>query len=172
MKSSRKIRSSSTAITSSHRTNQTFPRKLSATCLALVLAIAPIVGARADDGYMVMQVQFDLNKKAQFRQINMAYQEGVGTSLWSYYGETLKSGVVVPLYSLDIRNPGLFNQLLFNRLDEPESEDENEKPKTSIRAVLSGILGAGIIAAYAYATGKCVDDISNGVTDSSACEAL
>ena len=146
-------------------------RRITSTCLALTLATTPFSWAWADAGYMVMQFQFELSSKPIFRQLNMAYQEGVARSQWAYYGESGKPGILVSLYSMNPREPGLFNELLFNRLEKPESEEEEGKPG-GIRAVLSAILGAGIIAAYAYASGKCVEDIGNAVQDSAACDAV
>ena len=152
-------------------TQRLLSRQLTATCLALTLATIPFSQAWADGGYMVMQFQFELSSKPNFRQLNMAYQEGVARTHWAYYGESRKPGILVPLYSMNPREPGLFNELLFNRLGKPGAEEEEGKPG-GIRAVVSAILGAGIIAAYAYATGKCVEDIGNAVQDSAACDAV
>lgn len=136
--------------------------------LALVLATMSVPGVHADDGYMVMQYQFELSKNPKFRQLNFAYQEGVGGGLWTYYSNTRKPGIVIPLYSTDPKEPGLFNSL-----DESPSENGEEgDKKMSAGAVLSTILGVGVLAAYAYATGKCVSDIANSRTESAACDAI
>ena len=99
-------------------------------------------------------------------QLNFAYQEGVGVSQWSYHGD-VRPAIVVPLYSADPRKPGLFNQL-----DGPDSGNEQGGEKKGIGAVLSAILGLGALAAYAYATGKCIDDIGDADTESAACDAV
>jgi len=146
-------------------------RKLIVTSLAVTLATAPVVGALADDGFMVMQMEFNLDKKPGFRQLNLAYQEGFGTSQWFYPGEAAKPGIVIPLYSMNPRTPGLFNSL-----DSPESEEDDE-PKPGIGAVLGALLGLGLLAAYAYATGKCIKDTfdydyyGDSSSGSDACEA-
>lgn len=139
---------------------------ISALLLALVLATTPTVGVHADDGYMVMQYQFELSKNPKFSQLNFAYQEGVGGGLWTYYGSTGKPGIVIPLYSTDPKRPGLFNSLD----DSPSENDEEGEKKMSAGAVLSTILGVGVLAAYAYATGKCFSDMADSETESAACE--
>ena len=117
--------------------------------VAVFMAIAPIVGARADSGAMVIQYEFSLNKKAKFRQLNLAYQNysGLGATQSTYTGETARPGVVIPLYSLDTRSPGLFN-LLFDEerrlytfgLDSSESND-SKKGSTGVALLLVGVLG-------------------------------
>jgi len=47
-----------------------------------------------------------------------------------------------------------------------------KKTKASDGVVLSTILGIGVIAAYAYATGKCIQDIGDGVNQSAACDTV
>lgn len=145
---------------------QRFALRVISTCLSLVLITTPLAGAFAGDGYMVMQYQFELSKNPRFRQLNLAYQEGIEGSQWSYHGD-VKPGIVVPLYSTDPRQPGLFN-----RLDDPDSKDEQGDEKTGIGAILGAILGVGALAAYAYATGKCIEDIGDAETESAACDAV
>ena len=101
------------------------------------------------------------------RQLNLAYQEGVGGGIWTYYSESGKPAIIVPLYSTNPRKPGLFNSL-----DKPQSEEDEGEPKAGVGVVLSAILGIGVIAAYAYATGKCVQDIGDGINQSAACDAV
>ena len=145
---------------------QRFALRVTSTFLSLALITTPLAGAFAGDGYMVMQYQFELSQKPRFRQLNLTYQEGVEASQWSYHGDA-KPGIVVPLYSMDPRKPGLFN-----RLDEPDSQGEQGDKKTGIGAILSAILGVGVLAAYAYATGKCFEDIGDAKNESAACDAV
>ena len=128
--------------------------------VAVFMAIAPIVGARADSGAMVIQYEFSLNKKAKFRQLNLAYQNfsGLGATQSTYTGETARPGVVIPLYSLDTRSPGLFN-LLFDEerrlntfgLDSSESND-SKKGSAGVVLLLVGVVGG--LTYYAISEAK------------------
>jgi hypothetical protein len=135
-------------------------RNVIITWVTVFMSIAPIIGVRADGGAMVIQYEFSLNKKAKFRQLNFAYQDfsGLGAKQSTYTGETARPGVVIPLYSMDTRSPGLIN-LLFTEerqlntfgLDSSESND-SKKGSTGVVLLLVGVMGG--LAYYAISEAK------------------
>lgn len=148
-------------------------RKIVVTGLTISMVAGPVTAAWADEGFMVMQYEFALSKKPEFRQLNLAYQGGFGATRSFEFEQSKQPSVVIPLYSTDSKKPGLFN-----RFDDAEAEEDGGS-KIGIGAVLGALLGLGVVAAYAYAAGKCTKYFLDGPdfygepdSDSHYCEAL
>lgn len=148
-------------------------RKFVVACLTITMVLGPISGAVADEGFMVMQYEFELSEKPKFRQLNLAWQDNFGAIQSFEFEQSKKPNVVIPLYSTNPKRPGLFN-----RLDSADTE-EGKRSKISVGAVVSTLVGLGVLAAYAYAAGKCTKHFLDGPdfygepdSDYRYCEAL
>lgn len=154
-------------------TNRNAVRKIIAACVAVAMAFGPTGSVLADEGFMVMQYEFELSKTPKFRQINLTWQDKFGAIRPYGFEPHEQISIAVPLYSANPKRPGLFN-----RLDAEESEEDG-KPKVGIGAVVATLVGLGLLAAYTYAAGKCAKHIFDGPdiygeqdSDSRYCEAL
>lgn len=145
---------------------KSFFRNVTTMWVAAFMAIAPMIGARADGGAMVIQYEFSLNKKAKFRQINLAYRSfsEFGSTQPFHSGETAGPGVIIPLYSINTRSPGMFN-LLFdsewqqNAFGLDTSESNDSKIGSTIAALL---ITGGVVGLVAYAVSEASE---NGCSD-------
>lgn len=115
-----------------------FVRKLLATCLAITMTTVPITRTLADGNFTVLQYEFSLEKKPEFRQLNLSFQYDYGEPHSHHRGEVRESGPALPLYSKDSRIPGLFN-LLNN--DSGETSDSNTGQMVVAYVALVGLLG-------------------------------
>ena len=115
-----------------------FVRKLLATCLAITMTTVPIARTLADGNFTVLQYEFSLGKKPEFRQLNLSFQYDYGEPLSRRPGEVRESGPVIPLYSKDSRIPGLFN---FLNNESGETSDSNTGKMVVAYIALVGLLG-------------------------------
>ena len=120
-------------------------KQLLAVCIGSAITMVGLTDAIAGSGSTVFQVEFSTGKSLGFRSISLGIQNDSeeDESHWQFGSGLVETNPGIPLYSVDVQSPGLFNLLLPQPArrapfgQESESADNNDKPSpASVLAVL------------------------------------
>ena len=129
-------------------------RSITIALCATMLAL-PFQSVTAEEGYLVMQYEMSLGKKPAFRQLNLSYQDNLGTTGSMGDWRPSQERMHISLYSPNPRTPGLFNQL------DGKTSDDDEKTEGTVGKVVGTVLGIGILGLYVYAASECVSGLAD-----------